>query len=140
MINKIPADIAAIAAQAAKLPDVGAVYLFGSYAAGSFHKDSDVDIGIFAPDSSLTERDVYRQLPRQTSTGRRVDYRILNSRKSPAFLSRVAIKGIPIKVNDETQRADFESLVLRMWNDWQFKLKIQEDYQRKFLLDRKKGS
>lgn len=140
MINKIPADIAAIADKAAQLPGVVAVYLFGSQAAGSVHAESDVDIGIFTPDLALTERDVYRQLPRQTSTGRQVDYRMLNSNKSPAFLSRAVIKGIPVKVNDEAQRADFESLVLRMWNDWQFKLKIQEDYQRKFLLDRKKGS
>lgn len=139
MINKIPADIAVVASQAAKLPDVVAVYLFGSYAADSFHQDSDVDIGILAPDSSLTETDVYRQLPSRTAAGRPVDYRLLNSTKSPAFLSRVVIKGIPVKVNDETQRADFESLALRMWNDWQYKLKIQESYQRKFLAGRRKS-
>lgn len=133
MKNKIPADIAAIAGQAANLPNVAAVYLFGSQAAGATHQDSDVDIGIFAPGSSLTERDIYRQLPARTASGQPIDYRLLNSHKSPAFLSRVVIRGAPVKVNDEAQRADFESLVLRMWNDWQFKLKIQESYQRKFL-------
>jgi len=140
VINKIPADIAAIADQAAQLADVDAVYLFGSFAAGSPHKDSDIDIGILSSESSMTERDIYRRLPRQTSTGRQIDYRILNSSKSPAFLSRAVIKGIPLKVNDETRRAGFESLALRMWNDWQFKLKIQEDYQRRFLLSKQPKS
>lgn len=140
MINKIPDDIAAIASQAAKLPDVDAVYLFGSFAAGAPHQDSDIDIGILSSDSSMTERDIYRRLPRQTAAGRQVDYRILNSSKSPAFISRAAIKGIPLKVNDEARRADFESLALRMWNDWQFKLKIQEDYQRRFLLNKQAKS
>ena len=140
MINKIPADIAAIADRAAKLPDVDAVYLFGSYAAGSSHRDSDVDIGILASGSPLSERDIYLRRPRQTSTGRQVDYRILNFSKSPTFLSRAVIKGIPLRVNDETRRADFESLTFRMWNDWQFKLKIQEGYQRRFLLSKQAKS
>jgi len=128
-------QIKKIAKQTAQLPGVDAVYLFGSQTQGNIHPQSDIDIGVLTHNPNLSERTLYEKLP-HTINNKKIDYRILRQGKSLAFLSRVIIHGEPLIINNETKRNQFESLVLRMWSDWQYKLKIQNHYRRLHLQEK----
>lgn len=135
-VMKTQQDLVTIAQKAAAIPGVVAVYLFGSQSSGATHKGSDVDIGILSDNPEFNDRLAYHSLPAATEDGKEIDYRVIKPGQSLTFLSRATLRGTLLVTNDEKKRVELESLILRMWSDWQFKLKIQETYRRKFLKEK----
>jgi len=121
---------AAIAAVANEIPGIAAVYLFGSFAEGREHQESDIDIGV------LLDRAVY-PTPKEwfdvrlrlivdlsAVTRRDADVVILN--EAPPLLGRAIIRGRRMYCADaaldhayvrdiQLLAADLEPWMQRMW-------------------------
>lgn len=102
----------------AKQKDVLAVYLYGSFAKGTTHKRSDLDIGVlFNRKVNLYERlgRLYADFPK-LSIPLEPEVRDINLDDSPVYLMNV-IQGQLIYSKDEIQRTRFEVAVLNEFYD-----------------------
>ncbi len=95
-------------------PEVQAVYLFGSYGAGNFRPDSDVDLALLLPPAQARrERTLHLspcQAELQTTLGREVD--LLNARQVSTVFQKEIITGQRIYCADEYAADEFEMLTL----------------------------
>jgi predicted nucleotidyltransferase len=99
-------------------PDTEAIYLFGSYAAGVQHPESDLDLAILLPYTtafkagSLFLSPLYLALDRQAPAG--LD--LINLRLvSTVFQVEIINTGHRIYCIDQAQCTDFEALTLSLY-------------------------
>jgi len=112
--------------------DIVAVYLYGSFAKGSTHKKSDIDLGIlFDGKVNLYHRlgQIYSDLP---NLHVEPDVRELSLDHSPVYLLSV-IQGQLIYSRDERERIHFEVEVMRRFYDTQRLRDINLAYMRQRL-------
>ena len=80
-------------------------YLFGSYADGTQHENSDVDIAVYMEDSSLDARlALHHEL--QKTLQKEIDLVVLNDVKNIYLLEGILSQGIVLKEHEE--RAYYE--------------------------------
>ena len=102
----------------ADLPQIQAIYLYGSTASGQEHERSDVDLGVLLPHlearkiGSLVLSDTRFAL--EELTGREVD--LVNLRHAPIVLQKEVIAGgIRIYTQDGSAVDEYEMLVLSFY-------------------------
>jgi hypothetical protein len=103
--------------------DILFAYLYGSYAAGNTHIESDIDIAVYLKEKDTT---FYLKKDNEFLSNNRFDIRILNV--MPLVLKfKVLKEGKLLFSNDEQKRIDFETEVI----DRYFELKpyIDEYYE-----------
>lgn len=115
-----------------KREDIVMAFLFGSYAKGVFHKESDVDVAIyFRPKTGYLEWEEYNLKYEEEDTiwldierllKRNVDLVILN--RAHSTIAQSAISGIPIVIKDRGLYLDFMLRVTREAED--FRQTIEE--------------
>ncbi|MCP5103839.1 MAG: nucleotidyltransferase domain-containing protein [bacterium] len=109
--------------------DVAFSFLYGSYARGTVHNGSDVDIAVyFYPDAKKypveyeediyydTEDEIWADL--EQLLGKEVELLVLN--RVSASVSATAIRGIPLVVNDWNLYLDFMDVVTREAEDFAY--------------------
>lgn len=99
-----------------EIPDVIAIYLFGSRADGSFTSESDFDLGILLPhDKSITDLPLFdMQQNLSTSLNQDVDLIYLNN-ATLVMQYLITSNGLLLYEKDRSQVLKFESLVLSMY-------------------------
>lgn len=125
-------DIKKIQNYFATQKDVVAVYLYGSFAYGSSHKRSDLDIAVlFDREINLYERlgSLYSNFP-ELSVKAEPEVREISLKNSPVFLMNV-IQGENIYSKDETKKVEFEVAIMREFYDTQKLRDIDYDYMKK---------
>ena len=114
-------------------------YLYGSYGLDSAHPGSDIDIAVFFKPSSIEE---YIRKEEKLSAALiselhndHIDLRILNT--LPFLLKYKVLKeGLPIVINDESARAEFETATMNRF----FELKPYLEEYNEMLLSRIQSS
>ena len=113
-------------------------YLYGSYALNTIHPKSDIDVAVYFKPSDIEgyiqkEKELTAALITKLHNDS-VDLRILNT--LPFLLKYKVIKeGIPILIKDESERIDFETMVMNRF----FELKPYLDEYNRMLLQRIKA-
>jgi len=109
-------------------------YLYGSYALDASHWESDIDIAVYIKPTDIEgylkkEKELWTTLI-ITFHNDHIDLRILNT--LPLLLKYKVIKeGIPILIKDESERADFDTMVMNRF----FELKpYLDEYNHMFRL------
>lgn len=93
--------------EAARLPGLAAVYLYGSHAAGRAHSESDVDIALLLDRETLpTVADRFGlRLSAIAALGDRLgaptDIVVLND-LPPLFAREIVLRGVPVAIYDDT--------------------------------------
>ena len=114
-------------------------YLYGSYALNAFHSKSDIDIAVYLKPSDIK---AYLQKEKELTAALitklhndNIDLRILNT--LPFLLKYKVIKeGLPILIKDESERVNFETMVMNRF----FELKpYLDEYNRMLSLRIKSG-
>jgi len=100
------------------LPDIQAIYLFGSFADGSHHKDSDIDIAVLLPHLSAQQLDYLSflslQLDLEQQLQRRVD--LINLRQVSTVLQKEVITTGNLLITYKQYASDeFEMLTLSFY-------------------------
>ncbi len=118
-----------------KEDDIIFAYLFGSYAHGIVHLESDIDIAFYLKSSEIKEclkreKEILSILIDRIHTDR-IDLKILNT-STLIFQYYVLKEGILILVMDPQKRVDFETNVMERF----FELKPYLDEYREMLLRR----
>ncbi len=109
-------------------------YLYGSYATNAVHPGSDIDIAVYIEPSDI--KNYVKKQEGLTTTlitelhNDHIDLRILNT--LPFLLKYKVLKeGVPILINDESARIEFETATMNRF----FELKpYLEEYNRMLLL------
>ncbi|QQG43690.1 MAG: nucleotidyltransferase domain-containing protein [Candidatus Daviesbacteria bacterium] len=125
-------DIEKIQDYFASQKDVVVVYLYGSFASGTPHQGSDLDIAVlFNGEVDLYRRlgKLYSEFPK-LSLKAEPEIREISLKESPVFLMNV-IQGENIYSEDETKRIEFEVAVMREFFDTQRLRDIDYDYMKK---------
>src|SRR3989344_6759530 len=94
-------------------------YLYGSYASGNVHEESDTDVAV------VLETNIYKpgyQIAGEVNLemGRglpEIDIREINLESDPTFLANVLSTARPIYVQDEKERIDFETKAYQKYYD-----------------------
>ena len=99
-----------------EVPDVIAIYLFGSRADGTYHPDSDFDLGILMPhENSIDDQTLFNvQQSISSKINSDVDLICLN-RASLVMQFIITSTGVLLFEKDKTEILKFESLVLSMY-------------------------
>ena len=107
--------IDAIVRVAAAHPDIRAVYLFGSQAAGTVRPDSDVDVGVLY----LSEQPLARTLALEDELGQALSQKVdvVDAGRAAAFLALEIVRGERIFCRDVTATDRFDLYVLRRAGD-----------------------
>ena len=116
----------------AKQKDVVAVYLYGSFAYGNPHKDSDIDMAVlFDGKVNLYDRlgRLYGDFPK-IGIRAEPEIREISLDYSPVFLMNV-IRGKLIYAKDEQKRIQFEVDVMNIFRDTEYLRKLKYDYMDK---------
>jgi predicted nucleotidyltransferase len=114
-------------------PNILFSYLYGSYAYGIIHSESDIDVAVYITPSEMNEylkmeKRILSSLIDKIHTDK-IDLRIINT--LPLILQYQILKeGIPILIKDEQARVDFETQVMIRF----FELKPYIDEYREMLL------
>lgn len=100
------------------LPDLQAVYLFGSWADGTARSDSDLDLGVLLPHLRAKEAGSFAmsdlQARLEAVAGRKVD--LINLRLvSTVFRKVIITTGLPIHVADQRALQEFEMITLSLY-------------------------
>lgn len=118
----------------AKQKDIMAAYLYGSFAKGTVHKKSDIDIAVVfnkPVDSYLRLGQLYGGFP-DLGIPAEPEVRNINLGDSPIFLMNV-IQGELIYAKNEIERINFEVAVMRAFYDTQKLREVDYYYMRKRL-------
>ena len=107
--------IDAIVRVAATHPDIRAVYLFGSQAAGTARPDSDVDVGVLY----VSRQPLARTLALEDELGQALSHKvdIVDAGRAGAFLALEIVRGERIFCRDLTETDRFDLYVLRRAGD-----------------------
>jgi len=100
--SEIIKSVETFVAEASKHYKIDGAYLFGSFAEGTQHKDSDIDVAIISNDIKNT----FLELPKMMAFRRKIDLRIephpirLDEYQKVAtpFIYNIIKTGIPIKL------------------------------------------
>jgi predicted nucleotidyltransferase len=107
-----------IAALLRELPDLAAIYLFGSHASGDSGPDSDLDLGILPPRDGAHRLDFASLLVLQEklATICSCDVDLINLRLAPTVLAKEVIcHGERIYCGDRYAADEFEMLTLSFY-------------------------
>lgn len=118
----------------AKQKDITAVYLYGSFAKGSAHKGSDIDIAVVfnkPVDSYLRLGHLYSSFP-DLGISAEPEVRNINLDDPPIFLMNV-IQGELIYAKNDVERINFEVAVMRAFYDTQKLREVDYYYMKKRL-------
>lgn len=100
---------------AAEEHKINTFYLFGSYADGSQHEDSDIDLAFLSAESFIDQDRLYFDL--QERFERTID--LIDLRKAPLTFAYSIIKdGKVVYDLDEDLRTDFEDDTIRKYLDF----------------------
>lgn len=100
---------------AAEEHKISTFYLFGSYADGSQHEDSDIDLAFLSAESFIDQDRLYFDL--QERFERTID--LIDLRKAPLTFAYSIIKdGKVVYDLDEDLRTDFEDDTIRKYLDF----------------------
>lgn len=117
-IGEIASSISGAVAQ----HQVEAAYLFGSYAAGTADKESDVDIAVLLAAELDAEARFARRLDLiaalERSLNRRADVLILNEIPSIALKFDIVAHGMLLFAQDDFRRAEYESRIMSEYFDF----------------------
>ena len=119
-----PPNLDAIPQVFSRYPAVQAVYLFGSYASGKIHRESDVDLAIVPRDASAREQllDIMTDLVRQVYD--RIDLVFLDTRDVVIRFEAVRLNRLVYKVPD-FDPAGYTSRIAREYWDFLPYLAVQ---------------
>lgn len=97
---------------------VEVAYLFGSYATGRQHEDSDVDVGVVFGDPGNVDFSTISGLEKELSQelDKEVDVRVMDG-GDPRFVYNILRTGEPVFIGDEGLRRGFEHRVMRKYLD-----------------------
>lgn len=126
------ADIKKIQKYFAGQKDVLAVYLYGSFAKGTAHKRSDLDIAVlFKSKVNLYRRlgQLYAEFPK-LSLPAEPEVREIDLTSPPVYLLNV-VNGQLIFTRDDVKRVNFEVEALKQYYDTQKLRDIKYDYMNK---------
>lgn len=103
-----------------------AAYIYGSYATGRQHKESDIDIGVLVNEELDREELSEVKAALQNEVDREVDIRVLNERDT-RFLQNVLSQAELVFSRDEEERVSFEVEVMQNYRDMK---PFYEEYDR----------
>jgi predicted nucleotidyltransferase len=109
------AILASIVRVAATSPEITAVYVFGSQAAGSARADSDVDLGVLYANRQPLETTLALEEAFGRATGRRVD--LIDAAQAAPFLALEIVRGERVFCRTREAADRFELYVLRRAGD-----------------------
>lgn len=106
--------------------EIVAVYLFGSFAKGTEHSQSDVDIGLILDKELDFSEESKLEAELSNKLGRKADLRILNNQDN-RFVYNVLRKGELLFTQKQDKKHTFEQKVLRKYLDMK---PFHEEYDR----------
>lgn len=118
----------------AKQEDIMAVYLYGSFAKGKVHKESDIDIAVVfnkPVDSYLRLGQLYSGFP-DLGIPAEPEIRQISLDNSPVFLMNVISKSL-IYTSEEIKRIRFEVAVMNLFRDTEHLRRLKYSYMDKRL-------
>jgi len=118
-----------------KYPEILAVYLFGSYASGKVHKESDLDLAIVPDNNTIRQKrlDILQQLTQKGFTN--IDLVILDFPDIVLMYEVIRINRLIYKKPDFDHGA-FYSKIIRQYFDFYPYLEYQRKaYKRRILID-----
>ncbi len=94
-------------------------YLYGSFATGNVHKESDVDIAVvLEPNTDKADYQIAGEIHSEVGGGLpEIDVREINLNSDPTFLANVLSPAKPIYVKDERERISFETKAYQSYYD-----------------------
>lgn len=105
-----------------------AVYIFGSYAKGTYNKESDFDIAFVAEDKRTITDDAVYELIKDIPFPKNPDISVVDKTSSPIFLFQIINSGTRIYAKDEHKANAFEAYILRYYYDTQHLRNIYNYY------------
>lgn len=99
-----------------RVPQVQGIYLFGSFATGEAHSESDLDLGVLLPPGMILPSTHVRTLSEDLSelVGRDIDL-ILLREANTVLQNEIVSNGRVLLAGDERAVAEFEMLSLSYW-------------------------
>lgn len=115
-----------------KLPEVVAVYFYGSRAKDYAHKSSDLDIAVVVDNiKGIDFGDLYFQV-NQIIKDVEVDLRVVTKQTSPTFVFQVIKTGQCIYQRNELGKVQFEAKALSEYYDGQHLRDIYDGYTKSY--------
>lgn len=116
-----------------RLTGADIIFLFGSILSDSFHKDSDIDVGVYFEGKGHDKNAVYDAILDFFQT-ERVDIAFLNE-ASPLLLHQVVKKGKPVAYKSYTKLVEFQLRCLKQyWETKKFRImkeRLLRDYAKR---------
>jgi predicted nucleotidyltransferase len=116
-------------------------YLFGSRAKGYANEKSDLDIGIFFYHFIEDEKNPWYIFTLESKLSHLIGYNtqivVLNNIESEILGFHIISEGILIIEKDKNKRIEFETCILRRYQDWQYFLQrhiLSEKHQKKEII------
>ena len=100
---------------ATTFPEVRAIYVFGSQAAGGARPDSDLDLGVLYRTGQALATTLGLEQDIGQMTGRKID--LIDLGRASAFLALDIVRGERVFCRDATETDRFELYVLRRAGD-----------------------
>lgn len=115
--------------------DMIAAYLYGSFATGEQHEESDIDIALYFEEHSLKKLlEVSRRIQEEAGISRELDIQALND-ASPRFQFRVIQNAKVLYESSPEERADIEVNIDRRYHDVKHHLEEHWDQRRKKVIE-----
>lgn len=99
-----------------RVPQVQGIYLFGSFATGNAHLESDLDLALLLPPALVLQSSLVVALSQDMSelAGRDIDL-ILLREANTVLQNEIVTNGRVLLARDERAVAEFEMLSLSLW-------------------------
>lgn len=110
------------------LPEIVAVYVFGSFAKGEVGKESDLDIAFIVENKKRTDEHKLYEAIRTVSLPADLDMVVADSASSPLLLFEIVSTGKRIFARSEDEAIAFEAYVLKTYYDTSHMRKIYYEY------------